>query len=302
MAFLKITDPTKREFFVNELVNARKNILNNSINERIGDISQQRELTKQYKPLLQGITTASSELANIKENLSTTNTALQALPTTLSESMKNITFPQFPSVQALEDVPADPPIELGEIATAYLRKFTDKVDSTDRTFGIYDKDGKFYIGDTVILFNGNNIIVGDKEYKGSAGLWELIVSKEPDDEIYTARDKDNYIEILMNTNAMRENNDPNENHPKASRSAKWLNLLSPIWLKYISKSVKGKGLRNPVILPCDPTALVDRLDLLLASKQAGNTGVRNEIIAVCDELLRQDTITKDAYRQLMLLI
>ena len=45
-------------------------------------------------------------------------------------------------------------------------------------------------------------------------------------------------------------------------------------------------------LPCDPTALVERLDILMASKAAGNTGVKNELVSVCDELLRQNLIDK----------
>jgi hypothetical protein len=45
-------------------------------------------------------------------------------------------------------------------------------------------------------------------------------------------------------------------------------------------------MRAHIFLPSDPTALLERLDLLLASKQAGNTGVRNEAVAICDELKR----------------
>jgi len=62
-----------------------------------------------------------------------------------------------------------------------------------------------------------------------------------------------------------------------------------------------KGLKTTII-PKDPIALVERLDLLLASKKAGNTGVRNELISVCDELLRQKVITKELYKKLMVTI
>ena len=46
------------------------------------------------------------------------------------------------------------------------------------------------------------------------------------------------------------------------------------------------------ILFRDPIALVERLDILMASKAAGNTGVRSELVAGCDELLRQDVFNK----------
>ena len=35
-----------------------------------------------------------------------------------------------------------------------------------------------------------------------------------------------------------------------------------------------------IILPSDPIALVERLDILMASKAAGNIGVRNELVSV----------------------
>ena len=54
--------------------------------------------------------------------------------------------------------------------------------------------------------------------------------------------------------------------------------------------------------PTDSDALLDRLDILLASKVAGNTGVRNEIVSICDELLRQKVLSKNHYKNLMLYI
>jgi len=54
------------------------------------------------------------------------------------------------------------------------------------------------------------------------------------------------------------------------------------------------------VIPSDPSALIERLDLLLASKRAGNTGVRNELVSICDELRRQNVIEKDIYKNLML--
>ena len=49
------------------------------------------------------------------------------------------------------------------------------------------------------------------------------------------------------------------------------------------KLYTGKGLTAAlptIILPSDPIALVERLDVLMASKAAGNTGVRNELVSV----------------------
>ena len=57
----------------------------------------------------------------------------------------------------------------------------------------------------------------------------------------------------------------------------------------------GNGLTpsvSTIILPCAPIALVERLDILMASKAAGNTCVRNELVSVYDE-----SITKRTYKK-----
>ena len=58
---------------------------------------------------------------------------------------------------------------VGDIAEQYLRKFA-FVSGTDNTFGLRDKDGKFYIENREAKIKKNNIIVGDKEYVGTSGL------------------------------------------------------------------------------------------------------------------------------------
>ena len=55
-----------------------------------------------------------------------------------------------------------------------------------------------------------------------------------------------------------------------------------------------------IVLPFDTIAFVERLDILIASKAAGNTGVRNELVSICDELLRQNLIDKHKYKIIML--
>jgi hypothetical protein len=89
--------------------------------------------------------------------------------------------------------------------------------------------------------------------------------------------EEKYIDILTSTNALKRNNDPNEAHPKSSRSPKWVNLLKPIWTKYsrsgehthgnarqhIGSSIQSNRghaeqvgySRAPNILPSDPLAL-----------------------------------------------
>ena len=127
------------------------------------------------------------------------------------------------------------------------------------------------------------------------------MARSPDDKIFTNGDYDNYDEINHSTNALRRNNDESETKPKANKSWKWRHILKPIWDE--KDLYTGNGLIpsvSTIILSCDPIALVERLDILMASKAAGNTGVRNELVTVCDELLRQKLIDKQKYKIIML--
>ena len=106
---------------------------------------------------------------------------------------------------------------------------------------------------------------------------------------------------MHSTNTLRRNNDEYETKPKANKSWKWKHILKPIWDE--NDLYTGHGITSSVptiILPCDPIALIERLDLLMASNAAGNTGVRNELVSVCDELLRQNLIDKHKYKRIML--
>ena len=84
---------------------------------------------------------------------------------------------------------------------------------------------------------------------------------------------------MHSTNALRRNNDESVTKPKANKSWKWRHILKPIWDE--KELYTGKGLTAAlptIILPSDSIALVERLDILMASKAAGNTGVRNELV------------------------
>ena len=75
MSFLKITDPTKRDFIVNEFLKTRQNIQQNFLSERVGDLSTQDELSKLFKPVadMQKIIEESlvSEFKSIGEGMNT---------------------------------------------------------------------------------------------------------------------------------------------------------------------------------------------------------------------------------------
>ena len=200
MSFLKITDPNKRDFIVQEYLKTKRSVQQNYVNERTGEIDTQRDLTKFFNPIIVSQKTAAQDLA--KEITQPISKAL--LPIT-GGVQKAISFPKYPSIQAYDDadVPDTSILYLGDIATQYLRHFA-SLQKTNKSYGIYDKDGKFYIGNTPVEINNNNIKVADKEYQGTPGLWELLVMDKPDQEIISSEDHRNYSEMLIKTSAIRQ--------------------------------------------------------------------------------------------------
>ena len=74
---------------------------------------------------------------------------------------------------------------------------------------------------------------------------------------------------MHSTNASRRNNDESETKPKAIKSLEWKHMLKPIWDEkdlYIGHGITPSV--PTISLPCDPIALAERFDLLMASKTA----------------------------------
>ena len=118
----------------------------------------------------------------------------------------------------------------------------------------------------------------------------------------------NYEDLMIMTNALHRGNNEDNPHPKGSGSIKWKKLLSPIWYRKkggvytFPKKKEGYEGEGVVVIPSDPNTLLERLDLLLASQEAGHTGVRNELVSICDELKRQGVLDTKAYKKLNHLI
>ena len=80
----------------------------------------------------------------------------------IREGMKNlpraITLPQFPSITTYDDDGEEEvDVFIVDIAEQYMRKFA-STSGTYKTFGLWDKDGKFYIGSKEAKTKENNII------------------------------------------------------------------------------------------------------------------------------------------------
>ena len=305
MSFIKVTDPRKREELIKDFIETRKRIKDNFIARKVGEIEYQTGLTKLFKPVTETQKATAKEITDAQKATAEKITS-ELIP--IKEGLKkipDITFPTYPAVEMTKEE-----IEkLGPIATDALIKLASKK-GIDKSFGLTVKNKKLHIGDKPITIKDNNIIIDGEEYTGTPGLWELIISQNPQEGKYTEDDYLNYINLLVQTNTIYQGDNPKQNRAKSSGGDKWNKLISPVW-EHIRESKKplkrkrrqqdptGNGLK---ILPSDPNALIDRFDLLFSSKKAGHTGVRNEIISILDELKRQKVINVHEYKKLNSLI
>ena len=306
MSFIKIKDPRKREELIKDFIETRKRIKDNFIARKVGEIEYQTGLTKLFKPVTETQKATAKEITDAQKATAEKITS-ELIPIKEGlEKIPDITFPTYPAVEMTKEE-----IEkIGPIATDALIKLASKK-GIDKSFGLTVKNKKFHIGDKPITIKDDNIIIEDVKYPGTYGLWELIISQEPQEGKYTEDDYLNYINLLVQTNTIYQGNNPNQNRAKSSKGDKWNKLISPVW-EHIRESKKplkrkrrqqdpivGDGLK---ILPSDPNALIDRFDLLFSSKKAGHTGVMNEIVSILDELKRQGVIKTNEYKKLNSLI
>ena len=339
MSFLKINDPLKRDAIVKEYLELKNRIRGNLLSERIGESQLQTDLSKFYRPITEtqkatareiteGLKPISEGLKPISERLENIRREVQDIPGTISSEIaikkyeKELEEEEKKKKElaekAEEEEEEDKYKHLGKTAFNYLHNKGSY--KSDLPFGIHKgNDGFYYLGaekipNTPNTYNLNskykltiaddNIVVDDEKFIGTPGLWELIMADVPDPQEYDTNDLNSYKRLLLKTNVLHNGFDPNNPYPRSSGSYKWENILRPIWKemkeeKEAAKKTAGKGV---VVISSDPNALLERLDLLLASQEAGHTGVRNELVSICDELKRQGVLDTNSYKKLNHLI
>jgi len=160
MSFLKIKDPSKRDALVAEYLKTKNKIQNDFLSERLGKQSLYEDFEKIFKPITELQKKSSEEIVSMFTPLKET---IENIPTSLpwKPELPEIEFPM--------------PINVGPIAHEYLNNYL--TEKGDRTFGIKYENGVYYLRNTNVDFDGNNLIIGFKEYEGrNKGLWGLLTS------------------------------------------------------------------------------------------------------------------------------
>lgn len=152
-----------------------------------------------------------------------------------------------------------------------LTKFDDPV------YGIRKKRDSYYIGNnTVDILNGN-LMIDDQTYRLTNGLKTLLLSRKPDPATYTDNDLKKYKHILQQTNV----------HGHKSKRYKYKNIIQPLFKQGSGLQLDYKvnnSSRPEYTYWDDPNELVERLQLLIGSTEAGHNGHGNEIISIIEEL------------------
>ena len=301
MSFLKINDPLKRDAIVKEYLELKNRIRGNLLSERIGESQLQTDLSKFYRPITETQKATAREITEglkpVRKGLETIREQIYDIPDIIEgrEAIKRYEK----ELEEEEEEEYEEEEEEDEEKFGIQPKYHLDQDDNDEIFGIRKVKSRYYIGNKRVTFEDDDIIIKEtgRKFSGTPGLWGLITSKNPDKDLidWTKDDRNNYDKLMLLTNALHKKYNQRKG-PRSNRGDKWVNILRTIWFN--EKPKRGYEGSGVVVIPSDPNALLERLDLLLASQEAGHTGVRNELVSICDELKRQGVLDMNAYKKL----
>ena len=165
MSFLKIKDPSKRDKLVAEYLKTKKKIQDDFRSERLGEQSLYEDFGKIFKPITEQEQKSSEDIISKPEPLQEAienSPVLQALP--WGSQAEALPEPSLP-------------ISIGPTIGKYLIKSYGK-EFGDKSFGFKKKVIHFF-GNSRVKFEGDNLEIGGKIYKGTPGLLELISMEKP---------------------------------------------------------------------------------------------------------------------------
>lgn len=173
---------------------------------------------------------------------------------------------------------------LGHIAGKYVGLYITGDPNIDKTKTAIRHTGReLMIGNAKVEIDNNDLIIGGKEYEGTEGLYELLFMKIPDEKKITPQDVENYKNILDTTHARRRAYSV-DLQLQGSRAYKYKKyILGKAYKDYVT-------LRPNYVYFDDVNELIERLKLLIMSKDAGHSGHNNEILAILEELREANII------------
>ena len=285
MAFIDIKDPNKREETVKDYIKTLNEIRERRERNKIQGFTENRNIIRAFKPVVEATEKSAEKITKEIKNIRPKEEPVKGLTGTTS---------------AIE---------------YYLQNYSKS--KLDTYFGIFEKDGLHYMGNKeVVIDKHNNIFLNDGAtgFKGTLGLWKLIMMKTPD--LYQKEDLENYKALLQQTNAINYPHFITEGG-RPQQTAKWRFLADKDLIpeeeeefyeapeaEEVPEAEEEKKFGEGIIfLPGNIKGLLDRFRLLFAEFEAGNiAATRNEIVAILDELLRRKYFKRKEYNAMCKLL
>ena len=183
MTFIKITDSKQREVLAREMAEVKQSIRTSNLQHRLDKFGLSRDLSKVFRPVVEAQRETASQITRKIDDLPLALPGqVPALPPT----------PAFANPLPIEEASGT---TLGPRAQYYFK--LSMAPQADHTFGLMSEDDCIFIGNALITFEGDDLFVDGTCYKGTPGLWELMVKKRPED--FEPEDLDAYEDILLQT-------------------------------------------------------------------------------------------------------
>ena len=261
MDFLEM-DRKERDKIVNDYVATLHQLQKQNEDEKTFGLQKRETLERTFNPIIEA-TEKSTDI--IKKHLQPIETELKTINKREQAAVKKHVWNESDRKNAYE-------YYTNNVPKAKLEPY----------FTIYKSNDKFVLGDTDIeIDDQSNITVDDVTYKGTPGLWALLMLKAPTSEMYTEEELNSYGELAEQTDLYsKPTGILSRSKPYTTNKAKALKDLLEIETPPPPNKKRRKKARTGIVyLPGDIKGLTTRLQLLLAEFDSGNrTSTRNEIV------------------------
>ena len=275
MAFIDIKDPKERDKIVADYLSTIKHVQERNEDERAIGLARQVDLETKFNPVIKATEKSTKAITNEIKNINKPTAAVLSVPRKRTWDVSN-------GVTAID---------------YYLNKYGKK--NLDKYYGIQRDGDKLMMGEKEIAVDeDSNISVDNVTYKGTSGLWSLIMLATPKD--FTDEDFENYKDLVDRTDVMQHPRAVVEGISRPMQTYKRKTILEKIKRDdeveeaEAEQEAGGSGIQ---FLPGDIKGLNTKLNLLLAEYVAGNRSslTRNEIVGILDELKRRKRISRKEY-------
>lgn len=241
MSFFRIEDPEKREAMVEDYVATLKRLQERDMSKRTNDLYSRQRLDRHFAPVVESHDEMSNE---ITKALKPIKDEVQELNRKFLTPVPKFEGKPIPKFEDDDDVklPRDRrrTFTYGPRATIWKDRMLAQDPDVDKTFGLHFLlDGTTAMGRSHVDIDGDDIIIGDKEYPGTDGLWSLLTDTTEDQirNNYTKDDMKNYADMLWSTSVLHRDSDHTNPHPRSNSSWKWKGLLQELWYAFKNEPV-----------------------------------------------------------------